>query len=897
MAVIIVLSMTPFVLVELFKPQLYRVMEVSSYLVFHNIVEIFSVIVSLSIFGLGWFSFDQNKDSHALYLCVAFLAIGLMDFMHALAYTGMPPLVTLNTPNKSTQFWIVVRLFSASVFLSSAFIYPQTVRCWLSKKNLMAIALSTCFIAFVSIIFFPGNVPATFVQGKGLTPFKMVSEYVIIVLMSIAIVFYWRRMSRTNEKLILNYLAAFVLCIFSELVLSNYKSVFDTYNVLGHIYKLVGFMLIYKGIFVAAVNKPYEYLRRNRNMLTHIMNSIPQAIYWKDREGVYLGCNSVFATQAGFDNPDDIVGKYDLCFQWNKDECEKNCEDERDVMASKKAKTHKLETRRQVDGTAKWLDTTKIPLMDNGGNVEGILVVYEDITARKSADDELKEALLFNKQVITCAREGIVVYDRELRYVVWNPFMEEVSGLKAAELIGKKYWEAFPFFDESGIPESLLRILRGESVETLEFKYHVSEPERGGWVSLSYAPLLNVRKEINGIIGTLRDITERKKTEEQRRHSQKMEALGQLAGGVAHDFNNMLQVIIGYAWLLEKNATTVQKERIKDILSACERAAELTSGLLSYSSKQVFKIEPIELDDLVEGVEKFLRRILGEDISFSFIRSRLPLVASIDRAHMQQVFVNLASNARHAMASGGKLSISLEKVDMNEAFVHSHGFGKIGSYGLITMSDNGSGIPKEHLHKIFEPFFTTKENGKGTGLGLSIVYGIVTQHNGYIKCYSEEGVGTTFRIYLPLTDTSEKPVETEDIIAVGDYANLTVLIAEDDPAVRRITRNILEMHGHSVIESANGSEAVAMFRENCEKIDLLILDALMPELNGADAFSRIREIKPDAKALFVSGYAREILSGRMLLPDDADLIIKPVLPEQLLDAIRRTLDRGRRTDA
>jgi len=893
MAAIILLSVAPFVLVELFKSQLYRVMEVSSYLVFHNVVEIFSVMVSLSIFGLGWFSFDQNKDSHALYLSAAFLAIGLMDFMHALAYTGMPPLVTLNTPNKSTQFWIVVRLFSASVFLSSAFIYPQTVRCWLSKTYLIAIALSICFIVFAAIIFFPEHVPATFVQGKGLTFFKMTSEYVIMIMMSIAIVFYWRRMSRTGEKLIVNYLAAFVLCIFSEFVLSNYKSVFDTYNILGHLYKLVAFMLIYNGIFIVSVRKPYEYLRRNRNMLSHIMNSIPQAIYWKDREGVYLGCNSVFAKQAGFDNPDDIVGQYDRCFHLNKDECEKNRSDEQDVMASNTAKCHELEIRRRADGTANWLDTTKIPLIDSSGNVEGILGVYEDITARKNAEDELKEALLFNKQVITCAREGIVVYDRGLRYLVWNPFMEEVSGLQAAELIGKKYWEAFPFFDESGIPESLQRVLQGESVETSEFKYHVSEPERTGWVSLSYAPLLNVRKEIIGIIGTLRDITERKKTEEQRRHSQKMEALGQLAGGVAHDFNNMLQVIIGYAWLLEKSASTAQKERIKDILSACERAAELTSGLLSYSSKQVFRIEPIELDDLIGGVENFLRRILGEDISFSFVRSPISLVASIDRAHMQQVFVNLASNARHAMASGGMLSISLEKVDMNEAFVQAHGFGKIGSYGLITVSDNGSGIPKEHLHRIYEPFFTTKENGKGTGLGLSIVYGIVTQHNGFIKCYSEEGVGTTFRIYLPLTATSEKPLEVEDSIAADAYTNLTVLIAEDDPAVRRITRHILEMHGHSVIESANGSEAVTRYRENSGKIDLLILDALMPELNGADALSRIREFKPDAKALFVSGYAREILSGRMLLPDDADLIIKPVLPEKLLDAIRRTMDRGR----
>ena len=896
LAVIAVASAVPFLAVEFFTPQLYTVMESSSFLVFHNVAEFFSVMVSLSIFGLGWYSYDQNRDRHSLFLSVAFLAIGLMDFMHTLGYTGMPPFMTPNDPNKSTHFWIAVRFFSASAFLTSAFVPSGNTSRWLSKTALMTAALAISSAVFTAVIFFPDSLPATYSEGVGLTPFKMVSEYVIILLLILAVIAYWRRLSRTGDRMIYYYLAAFVLCIFSEGVFAVYKSVFDTYNVLGHCYKIIAFWLIYKGIFVASVRKPYEELlvaneelRQNRNMLSHIMNSVPQSIFWKDRGCVFLGCNQVFARQAGIDNPDDIVGRCDFDLPWSREESEGYRADDREVMARGEAKYHIIETQRQADGTAIWLDTTKIPLTDSSGRVEGVLGVYEDITGRKQAEEDLKEALLFNQQIVTCAQEGIVVYDRDLRYRVWNPFMEQLSGLQAADVLGKTPLEVFPFLNEGGVMERLTKILAGEATDQVEFPFQVPGTGKAGWSSDSSAPLLNAKGEIIGIIGTVRDITESRKAEEQLRQSQKMEALGQLAGGVAHDFNNMLQVIIGYASLANENATTTQKEQIAEILAASERAAELTSGLLSYSRKQVFKVEPTDLGKLVSGVEKFLRRIVGEDITLSLEQASEPLTAVVDRAHLQQVFINLATNARDAMRSGGTLSITMERIEVDDEFVAVHGFGAVGPYALITVSDTGSGIPKEHLQKIFEPFFTTKGIGKGTGLGLSIVYGIITQHNGFINCYSEEGAGSTFRIYLPLSSDGGQSHEVVRDMNTGDDAGITVLVAEDDPAVRTITRSILELHGYVVLEAANGREALEVFCKHQEQIALVLLDALMPELNGAEALAAIREIKPGTKALFVSGYAREIISGKMLVPADTEFINKPVLPARLIEAIRKAM--------
>jgi PAS domain-containing protein len=372
----IVVSAVPFLMVELFNSSLYRVMGISPYLVFHNIAEFFSVMVSFSVFGLGWYVYDQNNDRHSLFLSVAFLGIGLMDFMHTLGYAGMPPLITPNVPNKSIQFWIAVRFFSASVFLASAYIPSDSTSRWLSKASLMMGTLVISLVVFVAIIFFPEYLPAAFVQGVGLTPFKKISEYVIILLLVLASIMYWRRLSRTGDRQLNYYLTAFVVCIFCELSFTLYKSAFDSYNILGHIYKIAAFMLIYKGIFIASIRRPYEELRQNRNMLSHIINSIPQSLFWKDKESIFLGCNQVFARQAGIGNPDEIVGKSDFDLPWKGELSEGYRADDREVMNSSVAKYHIIENLKNSDNEVIWIDTTKVPLTDSSGTVSGVVGTF-----------------------------------------------------------------------------------------------------------------------------------------------------------------------------------------------------------------------------------------------------------------------------------------------------------------------------------------------------------------------------------------------------------------------------------------------------------------------------------------------------------------------------------------
>lgn len=258
---ILLLAVIPFIIVEIFHSSLYFRINIEPYLVFHNSAEFFSIVVSLSIFGLGWFSYGRSKDQHVFFLSAAFLAIGLMDFMHTLGYAGMPEFITPNHPSKSSQYWIAVRTFSAAAFLASGFIYEGKTKRWLNRTNLIIAAFAVSGLVFTGITFFPEYIPATFVEGKGLTRFKKNSEYLIILLLLIAFAVYWRRMRKTGNRLIIYYLAAFLLCILSELVFTFYTSAFDTYNMMGHIYKVIAFYLIYKALFVHSVKIPYNSLR------------------------------------------------------------------------------------------------------------------------------------------------------------------------------------------------------------------------------------------------------------------------------------------------------------------------------------------------------------------------------------------------------------------------------------------------------------------------------------------------------------------------------------------------------------------------------------------------------------------------------------------------------------
>lgn len=390
--------------------------------------------------------------------------------------------------------------------------------------------------------------------------------------------------------------------------------------------------------------------------------------------------------------------------------------------------------------------------------------------------------------------------------------------------------------------------------------------------------------------GTVQDITDYKRLEEQLIQAQKMEAIGQLAGGIAHDFNNILTAIIGYASIILED---LKKDdpvafRVSHILGAAEKGANLVQNLLTFSRKQITNPRPVDLNEIIRGIYNLLKRLVKENIELKTI---LPdeLIIKADAGQIEQVLMNLVTNARDAMPYGGVITIRTGKITIDDLFIKSHGFGQVGEYAVLSVSDTGIGMDEKTKERIFEPFFTTKETGKGTGLGLAMVYSIIRQHNGYINIYSEPNRGTTFNLFLPLLRDIEKEgikvINAEEIKGGIE----TVLVAEDDSGVRMLISEILRGSGYTVIEASDGEDAISKFLEKKERIDLVLLDMIMPGKNGKEVHETIKSIRPDIKSLFMSGYSFEILKDDIVEEDQ--FIPKPVSPVELLKKVRQALDK------
>ena len=390
-------------------------------------------------------------------------------------------------------------------------------------------------------------------------------------------------------------------------------------------------------------------------------------------------------------------------------------------------------------------------------------------------------------------------------------------------------------------------------------------------------------------LALLRDVTERKSLEAQLRQSQKMEAIGTLAGGVAHDFNNILMALMGYASLLQikMGANDPSRVYVDQILASTAKAANITQSLLAFGRKQIMEMKAHKINTIVKDVEKLLRRLMPEDIELTIKLGDDATVTS-DMTQIDQVLINLATNGRDAMRKGGRLTIETGRVVIDEEFRRTYGYGNPGFYALLSVSDTGSGMDEKTQAKIFEPFFTTKELGKGTGLGLSIVYGIIKQHNGYINVSSRIGEGSTFLIYLP--EVKEQLQETRSAVSEPKGGSETLLLAEDNADIRRVMSGILKMSGYTVIEAINGREAVQKFGEHQDEIQLVILDVVMPEKNGKEAYEEIRTMRHDIKALFMSGYTADVVLDKGVFGKAFDYIAKPIAPNELLHKVRNILD-------
>jgi len=511
---------------------------------------------------------------------------------------------------------------------------------------------------------------------------------------------------------------------------------------------------------------------------------------------------------------------------------------------------------------------------------DGILVTaaIRDITERKRREDDLSRLAV----VVESSYDAIISLTPQGIILTWNHGAERIFGYSAEEAMGQSILFLSPP-DRPVEDAKLLEMVRlSDTVEHFE-TVRLKKSGTLLHIALTLSPIKDLDGKVVGVSSVARDITESKGMEETLRQAQRMESVGQLAGGVAHDFNNLLGVILGYTELLLERLGQDDRQRkdIEEIQKAGERAALLTRQLLAFSRKQVLQPKVLDLNSVVAGAEKLLQRLIGEDIDLLVVLDPVLGCVKADSGQLEQIIMNLAVNARDAMPAGGKLTIETSNTELDEGYAAKHPFTAPGPYVMLTVTDTGCGIDAQTKGRIFEPFFTTKEFGKGTGLGLSTVYGIVKQSGGSVWVYSEIGIGTSFKIYLPCVGPVHEFMPSSDKVEKVDRGSLTIMIVEDDAALLQVTHRSLEEIGYTILVALSPAEAIRTSERHPGPIHLMVTDVIMPGMSGAQLASHLSATRPEMKVLYVSGYTDDAIVHHGVLEPGLAFLPKPFSPKAL----------------
>jgi PAS domain S-box-containing protein len=561
-----------------------------------------------------------------------------------------------------------------------------------------------------------------------------------------------------------------------------------------------------------------------------------------------------------------------------------------------------------LERTYKRKDGTVFPVLiqdrltlDEKGQIAGIRCTIQDITEHKRSEEALRESEERYRTILENIEDGYYEVDLPGNFTFFNDSLCRMLGYSRDELIGMGNDRYTDPENRKKLFQAFNRVYRtGEPVKDFDWEV-IRKDGRKVYGEVSVSLIRSSTGEPIGFRGIARDVTERKRAEkemaalqEQLIQSQKMEAVGRLAGGVAHDFNNLLTVIKGYAQLslLDLKENDPLWENIQEIQKATERATNLTRQLLAFSRRQILDPKVLDLNSLLKDTEKMLRRMIGEDIELVTRLSDGLGKVKIDPSQIEQVIFNLAVNARDAMPSGGKFTIETANVQSDEGYALTHLGLTPGHYVRLSVSDTGVGMSREVQEKAFDPFFTTKEKGKGTGLGLSTVHGIVTQSGGKIWVYTEPGHGTTFKIYFPTVEGELDTLNVKQEAHSPPRGSETVLLVEDEPSVRDLANRLLKQQGYRVLEAANGEEALRLAQDMTgERIHLLLTDVVLPHMSGKELADQLKTFRPDLKVLYTSGYTDYAVVHQGILNSGTHFLQKPFSHETLSQKVREALEK------
>ncbi|MFO0805961.1 MAG: PAS domain S-box protein [Gemmataceae bacterium] len=639
-----------------------------------------------------------------------------------------------------------------------------------------------------------------------------------------------------------------------------------------------------------------QALRESRQLLGIVMNTIPQGVFWKDRNSTYLGCNTVVADAMGLERPEQITGRTDFDSPaFTREQAEFFIEKDREVMEKNAPLLGIVEQLTRADGTTVWLETNKAPLRDEDGNVVGVLGTWQDISERKVAEEQLLRSEQKYRDLVETSHDLIWAVDPDGRWTFVNRFgARSIYGYEPEEMIGRRFTE---FLSPEQVQRDLVmheRIKAGEPV----FRYETEHIRKdGARVLLSFNAIPSHSRDgrLLGTTGTAVNITERRRAEEERRkleeqfqQAQKLESLGVLAGGIAHDFNNLLTSMLGYASLarMQIPPESPASPMLEEIEHAALRAADLTRQMLAYSGRGKFVIQAIDLAIIVDEMAKLLGTVVSKKARLRLDLRPAPIEG--DATQIRQVIMNLITNASDALGEGVGtifLRTGTRHVDA-ESLQSAHTAERLpaGTYAFAEVQDTGCGMDDETIRRIYDPFFTTKFTGRG--LGLAAVLGIVRGHKGVIRVNSAPGAGTTFQVFIPVA--APKPGTGVVKASALRRGSGTVLVADDEERVRGFAERVLADAGYRVLTATDGLEACDAFDRNRDELAGVVLDWTMPRMDGAAAARRIRE-HSRVPILFMSGFSEQDVAAKAAGLERVDFLPKPFQPSDLLDGLRRLI--------
>lgn len=903
------LALSLFLLLALPLPTIQFFPSPAEYLPVHTLLELLSIAVSMMVFALVGSLIGQGTSSRLILLGTGFLAVCLIDLGHIFSYPGMPDFVTPSSTGKAIVFWLGARYLLSFVLL---FICLLPDRRWSKPVSAAVLLLGLVLASGVWWLglYQPPWLPTFFVEGQGLTQPKIIAEYLLTVLYGATTLLLGFSAYRTRNRQNIWLAAATWILALSELYFTLYTNVTDLFNLMGHMYKVIAYFMVYRAIFVAAVETPYRELEHERSWAQSLLASLPEPVWLKDPHGRYMSCNKAFKELCGLE-PEAVVGQtdYDIFTSDNADLFR-----EYDLVALASDQVSVNEEWVETWGKDRRLfKTSKIAVRLPNGALLGVLGLTHDITNQRATADDLQQLATELEQEVTERRQvekqllaanfmyDAVIRDTPIPLVVvdpagiittWNDAAERTFGFTKDEMVGSSGRRIFaegsaPVFDAACRHPQTSTIKRGAEVLCR------GKAGKNIHALLYISPVRSEGGHVRAIIFAIEDMTERRSMEAQLRQSQKLEAVGQLTAGIAHDFNNILAVVLGnIELLLEKITDSKMRSIAQNAFDAGMRGASLNHRLLAYSRKQSLEPSIVDVGQLLVNDAKLLERSLKESISISLeIEGGLWRVR-VDASRLQDAILNLAINSRDAMRNGGRLTIEARNAMLDEEFAVQHAELVPGRYVCLRVRDTGTGIPAELLEQVLEPFFTTKPVGEGSGLGLSMVYGFVRQTGGHFEISSTVGVGTCISLYLPAVpeDPARQNADAATEACPPARPGESILVVEDNPEVRTIVLLYLNSLGYAIVDTVDGPSALDILRSGC-KVDLILTDVVLPNgMSGPDIVKAAQEILPDLKALYMSGYAKDTLSQDGELRHGIHLLSKPFRKSTLARKLRELLD-------